>query len=211
MPSKTRRTAVKPQIRKAKQARSKATVAAIVEAAARILAEEGLAKLTTNAVAERAGVSIGSVYEYFPNKRAIIDQVLDKHLSRGEQIVREQRSNLVPPRSPDEIVRLLVSSSVDLHQDDPRLHRVLSSEIPLDPEQHARVDALRNAIIITVGHFLKNQVHNPELKATMLVDACDALTHRWLVDEVGVPVPPEVMANELEAMLSAYLNVDRIC
>ncbi len=51
------------------QARSKATVDAIVEAAARILGDQGWAGFTTNKVAEAAGVSIGSYYQYFPDKR----------------------------------------------------------------------------------------------------------------------------------------------
>ena len=53
------------------QTRSAATVAAVLEAAARILESDGLAGYTTNAVARRAGVSIGSLYQYFPNKDAI--------------------------------------------------------------------------------------------------------------------------------------------
>ncbi|MEC8811569.1 MAG: TetR/AcrR family transcriptional regulator [Pseudomonadota bacterium] len=58
-----------------KQARAKATVNAIIQASAQILVEEGYAGLTTNRVAERAGVSIGSVYEYFPGKEAMVAAV----------------------------------------------------------------------------------------------------------------------------------------
>ena len=53
------------------QARSAATVDAILEAAARILESEGFEGYTTNAIAKRAGVSIGSLYQYFPNKDAV--------------------------------------------------------------------------------------------------------------------------------------------
>ncbi|QWT21495.1 TetR family transcriptional regulator [Bacillus sp. NP157] len=55
-----------------KQARSTELVAAILEAAAQVLAKEGAARFTTARVAERAGVSVGSVYQYFPNKAAIL-------------------------------------------------------------------------------------------------------------------------------------------
>lgn len=56
--------------KKPRQARARVTCAAIVEAAARILSEEGAARLTTNRIAERAGVSVGSLYQYFPNRHA---------------------------------------------------------------------------------------------------------------------------------------------
>jgi AcrR family transcriptional regulator len=58
-----------------RQARAKVTVQAIIQASAQVLEEEGYAALTTNGVAERAGVSIGSVYEYFPGKEAIVAAV----------------------------------------------------------------------------------------------------------------------------------------
>jgi AcrR family transcriptional regulator len=60
------------QRRTPKQARSRAACEAIVEAAAQILEQGGADALTTNAVAERAGVSIGTLYQYFPDKQAIL-------------------------------------------------------------------------------------------------------------------------------------------
>lgn len=74
-----------PDIRprkRAAQGRSRATVAAITEAAARILADEGLDAVTTNAVAMRAGVSIGSLYQYYPNREAILADLLRGKLTR---------------------------------------------------------------------------------------------------------------------------------
>ena len=62
--------------KQARQARARATQEAIVEAAARILEEDGLSALTTNRIAERAGVSIGSLYQYFPDKQSVIAHLL---------------------------------------------------------------------------------------------------------------------------------------
>jgi AcrR family transcriptional regulator len=61
-----------------KQERAQATVDAIVEAAARILVEDGWARLTTNRVAERAGVSVGTLYQYFPDKEAIVETLVER-------------------------------------------------------------------------------------------------------------------------------------
>jgi len=70
MPAARRRTSLKPR-KIPRQERAADTVAAILEAAARILERHGLRGYNTNAVAERAGVSIGSLYQYFPNKDAL--------------------------------------------------------------------------------------------------------------------------------------------
>lgn len=195
----------KKAVRQAKQARSKNTVEAILEAATRILAKKGWPGFNTNAVAETAGVSVGSVYEYFEHKEAIISVIVDRHLSFGEARMAGLASLAHATLSLDEIVQLLVRGFVDLHSDDPRLHRVLSGEVPLSKEQRSRIDQIRtNAISLLTG-FLTGQVENPEMKATMMMDAADALTHRWFVDELGIPASPETMTLELQRMLRAYL------
>ena len=70
-----------PGLRKEpRQARSRATVEAIVDAGARVLAEDGWAAFTTNRVAERAGASIGSLYQYFPDKLSLVEAIRRRHL-----------------------------------------------------------------------------------------------------------------------------------
>jgi AcrR family transcriptional regulator len=68
------------------QERSRKTVDAIVEAAGRLLVEHGRLGVTTNAVAERAGVSIGSLYQYFPNKEAIFAALQERHRAELQRI-----------------------------------------------------------------------------------------------------------------------------
>lgn len=63
-----------------RQARSEATVAAIYEAAIQVSLAEGLARMTTTRIAERAGVSVGTLYQYFPNKNALLHALLERHL-----------------------------------------------------------------------------------------------------------------------------------
>jgi len=77
MPSPRRKASLKPR-KKPSQSRAAETVAAILEAAARILERGGLPAYNTNAVAERAGVSVGSVYQYFPNKDALTAALIDR-------------------------------------------------------------------------------------------------------------------------------------
>lgn len=69
------------------QARARATVDAMIEAAARILADEGPSGLSTNRIAEIAGVSIGSLYQYFPSKEAIAAALVEDMLARDRELV----------------------------------------------------------------------------------------------------------------------------
>ncbi|WP_189570467.1 TetR/AcrR family transcriptional regulator [Parvularcula lutaonensis] len=192
-------------VRQAQQARAKATVDAVVEAAARILAEAGWPAVNTNAIARRAGVSVGSVYEYFPNKQAILDVIIDRHLTEAEETLAAAASSLAGVTDTGVLVEALVAGFVRLHENDPRLHRALSSEVPVSPAQRARVEALRKRTISLLAAALAPNVSDPGIRATLLVDTADALAHRWLIDEVGLPLPADRMASEATKMLKGYL------
>lgn len=75
--------------RKPQQARSQKLVGWILHAAAQVFAERGYAGGTTNHIAEKAGVSIGSLYQYFPNKTAILTALALEHLSEGEALAQK--------------------------------------------------------------------------------------------------------------------------
>src|SRR5438093_9899970 len=82
-----RKPPTKPR-KNASQERSRATVDALVEATARILVREGFDKASTNRIAEQAGVSIGSLYQYYPSKEALVAAVIDRHNQQLRQVVR---------------------------------------------------------------------------------------------------------------------------
>src|SRR4051812_5682214 len=83
-----RRTLTKPR-KEASQERSKATVDTLLAATARVLVKEGYDRAGTNRIAEAAGVSIGSLYQYFPSKEALVGAVLARHMDAMMNIVRE--------------------------------------------------------------------------------------------------------------------------
>src|ERR1051325_4120912 len=80
MPSADRR--LEPR-RRPRQVRAELTRERILDAAAHVFAEHGYAAGTTNRIAERARTSIGSLYQYFPNKDAILAELLVQHIDRG--------------------------------------------------------------------------------------------------------------------------------
>src|ERR1700756_3303158 len=81
-----RKPLTKPR-KNASQDRSRATVEVLVEATARILVKEGFDRASTNRIAETAGVSIGSLYQYFPGKEALVAAVIDRHNDELMEIV----------------------------------------------------------------------------------------------------------------------------
>jgi AcrR family transcriptional regulator len=109
------------------QARSKETVSAILEASARILEWEGLRGFNTNAIAVKAGVSVGSLYQYFPNKDAILLALINSFENATQEAILEAlRSGRGKPLKP--CLRLFVRALVVMHYRRPRLNRVLEAE-----------------------------------------------------------------------------------
>src|SRR5689334_2383592 len=103
------------QPRKApKQARSRATVDAILRASARVLSREGFDRLSTNRVAEVAGVGVGSLYQYFPSKEALVAALVDRHREEIMQVflARAAAAATKPVR---EAARDLVRAVLDAH------------------------------------------------------------------------------------------------
>jgi AcrR family transcriptional regulator len=109
------------------QARSKETVNVILEASARILESEGLRGFNTNAVAAKAGVSVGSLYQYFPNKDAILLALINSFEDATQEAIVEAmrlgRGRTLKPR-----LRLFVRALVVMHYRRPRLNRLLEAE-----------------------------------------------------------------------------------
>lgn len=122
-----RKPPTKPR-KNASQARSRATVDALVEATARILVREGFEKTSTNRIAEIAGVSVGSLYQYFPSKEALVAAVIDRH---NEEIMTIVRAAFVEVADMpiEKAVRKLVTVAIEAHHIDPNLHRVLAEQI----------------------------------------------------------------------------------
>jgi len=113
--------------KKPRQARSRATVEAIIHAGARVLVERGVDGFTTNAAADVAGVSIGSLYQYFPDKASLIDAVRRRHLDDVLGVIRETGQ---ADRPITQLVEDLVDGMIAVHSIQPALHRVLLDEAP---------------------------------------------------------------------------------
>jgi AcrR family transcriptional regulator len=115
--------------RQPQQRRARHTVEAVLDAVVRILKREGFARVTTNRVAAVAGVSIGSVYQYFPDKRAIFVALHERHVKAIDRMVEAKL--LEHAASPlDTLLRAMVEAMIEAHEGDPELYELLYAEVP---------------------------------------------------------------------------------
>src|SRR5215471_19672387 len=104
--------------RKPSQERAKVTVEAMLDAAVKILERGGAPAITTNRIAETAGVSIGSVYQYFPNKHALFVALHERHIGMVADVMRRRISQCAES-SLERLVESLVDGMVEAHTVEP--------------------------------------------------------------------------------------------
>jgi AcrR family transcriptional regulator len=207
-----RPTALRPR-KTPVQARSRETVHAILGAAARVFASHGYAAGTTNHIAERAGVSVGSLYEYFPNKDALLVALMEGHLRESEAILRAAAVEAAaPPSDLRATTRRLVRAMVDLHARDRALHRVLFEEAPLPPRVRRMVGDLERQVTDQVELFLRAHpavtAPDPRLAAGVVVQAVEGLTHKLVVyGERDQDL--DAYVEEMVTLVTAYLTAAR--
>jgi AcrR family transcriptional regulator len=192
------------------QQRSKETVEAILEAARQVFAVQGYAGGTTNRIAQRAGVSIGSFYQYFPNKDAIVVALMERHMTETsamyEQLMQHADS---ADLEVEQIVRHFVTAMLTVYQKEPSYYRVIFEEAPRPLGIHtarARIhEAVAQALATQIGRLVSVRLHNPIVSAHLLVEvATSSIRHFVLHPPPGLQ--PEVFAEELIQMIMAYLT-----
>jgi AcrR family transcriptional regulator len=115
--------------REPQQRRARQTVEAVLDAVIKILKRQGFEAVTTNRIAEVAGVSIGSVYQYFPDKRAIFAALHERHIQEIDRLVETKL--MEHAASPlDTLMRAMIEAMVDAHASDPELYELLLTEVP---------------------------------------------------------------------------------
>ena len=164
-----------------RQERSRATVDAILAATARVLVRHGYDDLTTNAVAAAAGVSIGSLYQYFPNKTALVAALLDRHIEDMNAAVLAELTRVAQlPFS--EAARCVVELTIRAHSVDPELHRVLTEQVPRVGKlaRLRELDEICHRMVAGLLAARKDElaIRDPDLAAFLLVSTIEAIVHR---------------------------------
>ena len=181
MPTGTRRTASGAR-RTPRQARSRATVEYLVEAAAQVFGARGYAA-TTNEIAERAGVSVGTLYQYFADKDALLLVLAERHLEQARDRLVATLQEAGESLDRQALVRAVVEAVVDVNRPT-ELGQLLHAAAPRTPELVAVLDRLRGDIAAAVAALLVEDGH-PEAgavrRANALVVAVDAGVHEHVL------------------------------
>jgi len=168
-----------------RQRRSRHTVDRILSAAARIFDEQGYRGTTTNHVATAAGVSIGSLYQYFPNKDALLAALAQRHVDEALGILAERAVTLAEQEPPlEDVVRQLVQVAADANASS-GLHALLYSQAPRIPAVQARLDVLTGLVVAAVTQHLARLGAggpDPVRRARLLVAAVDSAIHEVVLD-----------------------------
>lgn len=153
----------------------------MLEAAAQVFDREGL-KATTNRIAERAGVSIGSLYQYFPNKHALMRVLAERHVRDASLELDGVFKRLRDEQPPfDESMRVILDAVVDLHRDRPTLHRLMHRMAARGPADVEVMRAFEDHIGGEIAFHLTRCGRggdDAELTAQTVVHAVDAHLHR---------------------------------
>ena len=168
------------------QERSRRRVAALLDAAAVEFAERGYAAATTTAVAARAGVPIGSLYQWFPDKEALLYGIADRHLIEGSRTMLDALERAEAAPDLETSVRVLVEAAVAANGGDPRVHRILYRDAPRPSELQVRLAELQDGLAEWVAADLARRGvmrgRPARLRARTLVLMVEALVHDLVLD-----------------------------
>ena len=188
------------------QERSRLMVERIVEAGRTVLLRDGYDAASTNRVSREAGISPGSLYQYFPNKDAVISAVVEHYSDTlGERITASLADRF--DESGPTMVRATLEALLDALEENTEFLRVVSDELPR-AENSSRAEALEQRIVGLVGAYIaarRSEIRDvqPSTAAWVLVRAIEHLTVRYVLERP--PIDRDVFVSELVLLVAGYL------
>ena len=194
-----------------KQLRSRAIVEAIVEAGRRILEAEGAGALTTNHIAERAGVSIGSLYRYFPNKEAVIAAICETETRRDVTEIRSAERWAIDELPLRESLAAIVDFQIARHQRLVALasdvYREHQSEFSLTSHMSAE-EVVAHMRALLLRHRTAVRVRDLDQAAFLIARGLSAIVRRALEEQPG-KLLEAAFRDELVDLAVAYVTAER--
>ena len=205
--------ATRVKVRKSpRQERSKVMVEAILEAASQVFAELGYARATTNKIAERAGVSVGSLYQYFPNKDSLMASLHKEHQTKIHGVIEKALRRFGDHSvSLEDGLRLLLDDLQQVHEDNPTLTKALSRESMKESEvgERAHDDKEENKKLKQLFTLLFSRPDvrndNPKIITVIMGQVISHLT-RWLQHDAPSDLEQSALREETIQLLVRYLK-----
>jgi AcrR family transcriptional regulator len=205
----SREKPIRPR-KKPVQKRAVETVEVIYEAASQVFSSRGYAGTTTDRIAKRAGISIGSLYQYFPNKQSIAAGLVERHAQEGrkriEAVLNRGMENEIPIK---DLLRQLIEVFVKSHEKDPNLFRVLMDEVPHSDKIGHDIRQLMEYYTGITESFIRGyspvQVKNPTVAAHLVTMTIQALVH-WYICYHYEELDREAFIEETTLLLQRYIS-----
>lgn len=200
------KTALKPR-KSPVQARSTATIEVLHEATIQVLLKEGIVKCNTTRIAERAGVSVGSIYQYYPNRDSLLAAVLQRHLDRVAEKIEElclkyEKTSIKTLISAlvDEIILAKLSNP----EESKALYAISGERGGLDLSKR-----MNDRMLAAVSNLLESasdiEFDDSQIVAEFVLGAIMGLIRRVLENQVTDKVE-QVLESHLKLMVVAYLQ-----
>ena len=164
-----------------RQERARVTVDAILSATARLLVKEGYDRASTNRIALAAGVSVGSLYQYFPSKEALVAALIERHSADMVQYLEDRAAKLPPDTPLRDVVREVVRAMIEAHRVDPKLHRVLMEQVPRVGALKRLTELDERALLLIRAYLETRRAEirpkNLKLAAFLMATLVEAVSH----------------------------------
>ncbi len=191
------------------QERSVDLVNSVFKASVRILKSVGIAKFTTRSVAEIAGISVGSLYQYFPNKEALVGALIEREAKRHVEILEIKFAEIQHLPFSTAIL-ILISEILKTIKKDKSLLKVILSSTFVVERLDSIIDA-RECLVNFVEKVLAHQpyqlsIPNPKLKAYTIVAALGGLVET-IIFQKKEPFTEDELTNEVSAMIVSFCRL----
>lgn len=179
----------------------------IIAAGQAVLLRDGYSGFSTNRVADEAGISPGSLYQYFSDKQAILAAVVDRYSDGlSTQLTAVLTTHLDKPGP--ELIRSTLEGLMDALAENVEFLRLVVEELPR-AHHSGKAAAMEQRIGDLVSAYLrinppKSRVHDPATSAWILVRTVEHLAVQYVLDEP--PIPRDVFVNELATLVLAYVE-----
>lgn len=190
-----------------RQERAQVLVEAILDATTRVLIKHGYAGTNTNRIAEVAGISVGSLYQYFPNKDALISALHRRHAQEIKQTI-EMTLAQSRGQSLAKKIEILIRASLAAHLLTPELHRVLETQFAsldqYEGEAEDQKQIFESLQAMLAAHRSELKVKNLELATRVVIRIVDTLIHAAVIEPQPLASVRE-MEREINRAVLGYL------
>ncbi|WP_197523166.1 TetR/AcrR family transcriptional regulator [Actinokineospora pegani] len=193
-----------------RQERSRRMVERIVTAGREVLVGSGYDAFSTNRVAAAAGISPGSLYQYFPDKAAVLDVIVDRYWDEVADRVAAALADRVGETGPA-MVRATAAAALAALETDRALLRVIHEDLPprrLAAQRRALEQRVRQLLTAVLTARPGDPGRSPDVQAWVIVLAIENLTLRWVLDEPGADRAQ--LLDEIVHLVTGYVSTAQL-